>query len=666
MKKIVIYGHGGSHNHGCEALVRTTTNIIKENIKDAYVVLYSNHPENDYKWGVNEVVDEVRKMPEASLTSRIIRKVKSILKINSNDINYSIANRFVKQLDDVDLAISIGGDNYCYSKEFNFLFFKINELLKRKKIKTIFWGCSIEEKYIDDEMIKDLKQYDLITVRETLTKKNLEDKGIIDNVKLVPDTAFRLETKEIDYHELDGKKVIGINISPMIIEYEESENITYKNYSNLVKYILNETDYSIALISHVIDSSGGDLKINKLLYKEFDNYKDRIIVVPEMKAENIKYIISKCEIFIGARTHATIAAYSNCIPTLVVGYSIKARGIAIDLFGTFENYVIPVQSLKNENDLIKAFKWIDNNKEKIHQHLCNTMNRYKSQIDNIKEILEHTINNQCTIVVCSCDKYEELWLPFFTCLKENWKNIPYPIVLNTESKSFSMKELDIKTFQLYQTNENVAWGKRLKETLKKIDSEYVILLLDDFFLKSEVQQDKINQHIQWMNENKNIAVFSYERTKGNNIQSKKYQDFELRPRNGEYRFNCQAAIWRRERLIKFIRNHESPWDWELLGSIRSRRYSDEFYSLIEGKTKIFDYDCGGVLHRGKWMLKYITPLIEKYKFNINLEKLGTLNYTIEEMRENMPIMQEEKVKRSLMTKIKNRLKLYMTRIKSLI
>ena len=49
--------------------------------------------------------------------------------------------------------------------------------------------------------------------------------------------------------------------------------------------------------------------------------------------------------FIGARTHATIAAYSSCVPTLVVGYSIKARGIAKDLFGTDEGYVLPVQAL---------------------------------------------------------------------------------------------------------------------------------------------------------------------------------------------------------------------------------------------------------------------------------------------------------------------------------
>lgn len=65
--------------------------------------------------------------------------------------------------------------------------------------------------------------------------------------------------------------------------------------------------------------------------------------------------------FIGARTHATIAAYSSCVPTLVVGYSIKARGIAKDLFGTDEGYVLPVQALAKKEDLVNAFDWLYQN-----------------------------------------------------------------------------------------------------------------------------------------------------------------------------------------------------------------------------------------------------------------------------------------------------------------
>ena len=103
----------------------------------------------------------------------------------------------------------------------------------------------------------------------------------------------------------------------------------------------------------------------------FNKYKDskRVILVDDHNCMQQKYIISQCRFFVGARTHSTIAAYSTCVPTLVVGYSVKARGIARDLFGDENNYIIPVQELKKEDDLLKKFQWIMEYEEDITQQL---------------------------------------------------------------------------------------------------------------------------------------------------------------------------------------------------------------------------------------------------------------------------------------------------------
>jgi polysaccharide pyruvyl transferase WcaK-like protein len=90
------------------------------------------------------------------------------------------------------------------------------------------------------------------------------------------------------------------------------------------------------------------------LYDDF-HQNPRLIMIEDHTAPELKYIISKCDFFVGTRTHATIAAYSSCVPTLVVGYSVKARGIARDLFGTEEGYVLPVQGLKEPRELTAAF-----------------------------------------------------------------------------------------------------------------------------------------------------------------------------------------------------------------------------------------------------------------------------------------------------------------------
>ena len=96
----------------------------------------------------------------------------------------------------------------------------------------------------------------------------------------------------------------------------------------------------------------------------------------EGNAPQLKWVISNCKMFIGARTHSTIAAYSTCVPTLVIGYSVKARGIAKDLFGTDKNYVVPVQSLKNEDDMVRSFIWLESNFEQIKQKLEDKIPQY--------------------------------------------------------------------------------------------------------------------------------------------------------------------------------------------------------------------------------------------------------------------------------------------------
>ena len=57
----------------------------------------------------------------------------------------------------------------------------------------------------------------------------------------------------------------------------------------------------------------------------------------------------------------------------------KAKGIAKDIFGTYENYVLPVQTLSNKDDLINAFEWMKNNEDEIRNHLNDFMPSYKER-----------------------------------------------------------------------------------------------------------------------------------------------------------------------------------------------------------------------------------------------------------------------------------------------
>ena len=84
--------------------------------------------------------------------------------------------------------------------------------------------------------------------------------------------------------------------------------------------------------------------------------------------------------FVAARTHASIAAYSTFVPTLVVGYSVKAKGIALDLFGDYDDYVISVDELKDSTVLTRKFEYIIKHNNDIHDRLYNKVAEYKESM----------------------------------------------------------------------------------------------------------------------------------------------------------------------------------------------------------------------------------------------------------------------------------------------
>jgi len=273
------------------------------------------------------------------------------------------------------IAISVGGDNYCYD-DHDWLMV-LNRKARKQNVKTVLWGCSVEPKILkDEEVIEDMKQYSLIMPRESITYQALIDNGITKNIKLFPDPAFLLEKTELPLPKgFLENNTIGINISPLVIRCETKKDVTMDNYVALLQHIIDTTDMQIALIPHVVWDDNDDRKPLKKLYEKF-KATGRVVMIDDHNCMELKGFISRLRMFIGTRTHAIIAAYSSCVPTLAVGYSVKAKGIAKDIFDTYDNYVIPVQTLENRQDLVNAFEWLKDNEESIRQHLEEFMPSY--------------------------------------------------------------------------------------------------------------------------------------------------------------------------------------------------------------------------------------------------------------------------------------------------
>ena len=391
--KYAFYSHGGSQNHGCEAIVKTLSSMIKKESPNSFLKLYSFKKEEDERADLSSI-DEIEEFNYSLNPEKfsLFDKIKIALyskqsQKKADNFYYTIPCRN-PSLKKNDIYISVGGDNYCYGD--GHVAKAINTTLRSMGKKTVLWGCSIGPEDITPDKIEDLKGFDLIVARETYSYDALINNGINKNTVLYPDSAFLLPVDEKMNKSFKVKEhTVGINISNFVYPFGCDENHpAKKSVFSLIDYILENTDLNILLIPHVTRNNSADCETLSEIYEKFKC--DRVTLVGgEFSASEYKSIISRCEAFIGARTHATIAAYSTCVPTLVLGYSIKSKGIAHDIFGTYEGYVIPVEELSDCNYLINIFKEFYSNKDEIRKHLCCFMPNYISKAENsIKELFK--------------------------------------------------------------------------------------------------------------------------------------------------------------------------------------------------------------------------------------------------------------------------------------
>ena len=366
--KNVLYMHTGSGNRGCEAIVRTTSAILND---PESTVLWSFAKHEDEVCGMDEkfrkivASEEIKRFSLAHFEAFWGRRI-----LHHDDVNMKV---FLRQQFKDNIAISVGGDNYCYpwSAKQNA---ELNREIRKHSRATVLWGCSIDPEAITPEIREDLAGYDLITVREPLTFELL--KPINSHIVRVADPAFILESEELSLP--DGfleDNTIGVNVSPLIMKYGTESALVMNNYRQMLHNIIEKTNMNICFIPHVMWPDNNDLAPLRALFEDI-KATGRACIITEGNAMQLKGYIARCRFFVGARTHATIAAYSSCVPTLAVGYSVKSRGIAMDLFGTEKNFVLPVQKMKSENNLTDALAWLMERENSIRLRLQKVIPEY--------------------------------------------------------------------------------------------------------------------------------------------------------------------------------------------------------------------------------------------------------------------------------------------------
>jgi len=221
---------------------------------------------------------------------------------------------------------------------------------------VVLWGASANVEGASQAKLADLRAFDLITARDSLTIQFLAQVGISASVRHVADPAFAMApmVTETGHFWPVGSGVLGLNVSPLLARFRhDGETAVVRWGSELVRTAIDVWGLGVLLIPHVTQPMAKEYRLNDDLLvlnriAELAGRSDHVRVMPSgLNAAETKYVISQCRFFVGARTHSTIAALSSGVPTISVAYSMKAVGINRDIFG-HARYVLDLGTLEKQ------------------------------------------------------------------------------------------------------------------------------------------------------------------------------------------------------------------------------------------------------------------------------------------------------------------------------
>jgi hypothetical protein len=186
-----------------------------------------------------------------------------------------------------------------------------------------------------------------------------------------------------------------------------------------------------------------------------------------------------------------------------------------------------------------------------------------------------------SILICSSDKYKSLWPLHFDFIEKYWSNCPHPIYLGTDSLIFERSKTLVNRKGQY-----LSWSSCLLEWINQIDTEYVLLTLDDFIIRKEISQIQIDSCLEFVIK-KNIDSLRLVARPKPFYPENEDNLFGRYDTMMPYVVSLQASIWKKSSLLSLIKEDESIWEFENSGSSRAREQGVfSFYGVYE---TVFDY-----------------------------------------------------------------------------
>lgn len=314
---IFMCGYGGSGDHSSEDRIRGTCCLLPEKPE-----LYSASPEEDFRYGLGNVANLNRQLP-------------GIMEA---------------QLRPGDVVLHDRPVDKCDSRTHW----------------NVLWAWSVGPETVSRRMAKSLSRFDAIVVTDRRSVEVLGSAGLEKKVRLGPDPSFLVRRQIRPLQGAFRADTVGLCLGHGISRFEGEDGLLFRSYLHLIRFLLRETSFQIALIPYCTQPAQNDEMLIEALARQFRD-EWRIRCREDGSSPLLRGDLSLCRFVVGSA--GAVAAWSCGVPALCLGADPRAVGLAQELFGSWQELVIPVGLVRREEELAQRFRSLMAREDRIRRRL---------------------------------------------------------------------------------------------------------------------------------------------------------------------------------------------------------------------------------------------------------------------------------------------------------
>lgn len=249
------------------------------------------------------------------------------------------------------------------------------------------------------------------------------------------------------------------------------------------------------------------------------------------------------------------------------------------------------------------------------------------------------------VVVNSTDTFSDCWDPFFTLFAAYWPSWDRRVLLNTELVDYTHPGVDVHAARTGARDERGQrpWGECLLRCLEQVRTPYLLYFQEDYFLQAPVLTDKVTEYAALAAERDLVSVRLLETPISGPWRPTDRPDLAEVDRSSDYLVSMMAGLWRTDFLRATLRAHETPWQFEALGTKRLRRagtrvhsVNRDVYSEVTGQ-QVIPYEPTGIT-RGRWMEHIVVDLFTEHGISVDFTERGFYRDDADALRPPQPLL----------------------------